>query len=38
MAVDDDSAGSDDWDFWILEAKRLKAEAERNWYILELVA
>jgi hypothetical protein len=29
---DDDSKGGDQWDFWILKAKRLKAEAERNWY------
>jgi regulation of enolase protein 1 (concanavalin A-like superfamily) len=27
---DDDSEGDDEWDFWILEAKRLKAEAERK--------
>jgi regulation of enolase protein 1 (concanavalin A-like superfamily) len=25
---DDDSEGDDEWDFWILEAKRLKAEAD----------
>jgi hypothetical protein len=35
---DDGSEGDDEWDFWILEAKRWKADAERNWSILQLVA
>jgi hypothetical protein len=34
----DDSEGDDDWDFWILEAKKWKADAERNWFILQQVA
>jgi hypothetical protein len=34
----DDSEGDDEWDFWILEAKRWKADAERNWFILQQIA
>jgi hypothetical protein len=29
---DDDSQSDDEWDFWILKAKQMKADAERNWH------